>query len=398
MLELRGKYNTAKVFTDVIDDATISQITTLLNQQFVEGSKIRIMPDIHAGAGCVIGTTMTITDKIVPNLVGVDIGCGMYIIELEERNIDFQKLDDIIRCYIPLGFNIHENPVKNKNAESVVYDLHCVEHIDAPRAIQSVGTLGGGNHFIEVDRDDNGKLYLVIHSGSRNLGMKMAKYYQQKAIDAIRKQSNKESVKVVVEKLKAEGRECEIEQRIRELNASSKIPDDLAYLSGIDMQMYLEDMDKAQQYAMFNRIAMGEAILKNMKLTSTGCFHTIHNYIDVKEGILRKGSVSAQSGERLLIPINMKDGSLLCTGKGNPDWNFSAPHGAGRLLSRSAAKETLSLEEFQETMKGIFSTSVSQSTLDEAPMAYKSIDSIIGNIGDTVTVEKILKPVYNLKA
>lgn len=367
MLELQGKYSKAKVFTDVVDNESISQVIYLLNQPYTEGSRIRMMPDIHAGAGCTIGTTMTIKDKICPNLVGVDIGCGMETVRIKESHIDPERLDKAIRS-----------------------------HID--RAYKSVGTLGGGNHFIEANVDDDGNIYIVIHSGSRHLGLEIANFYQEAAHNSLTSYS-KEEIDGVIAALKASGRSKEIQITLETMKSKkSPVPKALAYVEGALFDQYLHDMRIAQRFAELNRQAMMDAIVKEMGFHVEEQFTTIHNYIDTDRMILRKGSVSAQAGERLLIPINMRDGSLLCTGKGNEDWNFSAPHGAGRLMSRSAAKQTFTVSEFKKQMEGIYTTSVGRSTLDECPMAYKGMEDIVNNIEPTAEINAIIKPIYNFKA
>lgn len=400
MKEVTGKYNTAKIFTDVVDQKSIDQVKLLCDQKFVEGSKIRMMPDIHAGAGCTIGTTMTITDKIVPNLVGVDIGCGMHVTKFcNGVEIDFEKLDKVIRECIPAGFNTREKAhgyIRNTR----LGELYCYDFVDIDRARKSLGTLGGGNHFIEVDKDEHGCLYLVIHSGSRHLGVEVAKYYQECACGSTVDRMKAER-KALIEELTKSGREKEISTELEKLKAVHKTySGDLAYLSGDLFERYVHDMEIVQEYAKWNRITMTDVILEKMDLgwKTFYDFETIHNYVDTKNMILRKGAVSAKDGEILLIPINMRDGSLICRGKGNPDWNYSAPHGAGRLFSRMAAKELFSVDDFAEAMDGIYTTSVGADTLDECPMAYKSMESIVGNIGDTVDILKIIKPVYNFKA
>ena len=396
-IELTGKYGTAKVFTDVVDSESISQVINLLNQPYVKGSKVRMMPDIHAGAGCTIGTTMTITDKICPNLVGVDIGCGMLTTKLEDKSIEFAELDHIIRKYVPSGFNIHDS-VRKYEKMIDLSDLKCQNSVNLDRAYKSIGTLGGGNHFIEVDKDEDDNLYLVIHSGSRHLGKQIAEYYQKEAFKALCGQTQKD-IQFVIKSLKEAHRESEIEATIKELkNQKPTVPEALAYVTGELLEDYLYDMNIAQQYAEINRKEMADIIIGKLGLSVSEQFSTIHNYIDVNNRILRKGAVSAQAGEKLLIPINMRDGSLICIGKGNEDWNCSAPHGAGRLMSRSAAKETFSVEAFKTEMKDIFSTSVGQSTLDECPMAYKSMSDIVDNIHPTADIISVIKPVYNFKA
>ena len=398
MIELKGKYNEAKIFTDIADEASVSQVLLLLNQEFVSGSKIRLMPDIHAGAGCTIGTTMTITDKIVPNLVGVDIGCGMETIRIKEKHIELQKLDKLIYEKIPSGFNIREKTHRYLDKIDLE-ELCCYKYIHAVRAEKSLGTLGGGNHFIEANKDDEGNIYVVVHSGSRHLGLEVANYYQDEGYKALNG-SSKKDIDMLIAELKSQGREKEIQKSISVLKNVKRtdIPRTLAYVSGELFEQYIHDMKIVQKYAELNRQAMMDEIIKGMKLHVVEQFTTIHNYIDTDAMILRKGAVSAKQGEKLLIPINMRDGSLICIGKGNSDWNQSAPHGAGRLMSRSAAKESFTVSEFKKQMKGIYTTSVNSDTLDECPMAYKCIDDIVNNIGDTVEIAQVIKPIYNFKA
>jgi len=367
MLEIRGTCATAKIFTDTLEPSAEGQVTALCNQAFTAGSQIHIMPDVHAGAGCTIGTTMTITDAVVPNLVGVDIGCGMETISLRAKRLNLPELDSFIRQSIPSGREVRERI--HRNAEDFDLEaLRCVSKLDTRRALQSLGSLGGGNHFIEVDKDDSGDLFLVIHSGSRNLGLQVAEYYQKQAYEAVG------------------GRE------------QSDIPYELAPLYGAALENYLHDMAIMQRYAALNRQIMRDVILDGLKLKSDGSFTTIHNYIDLDAMILRKGAVSAKSGEVLLIPINMRDGSLICTGLGNADWNFSAPHGAGRLMSRREAEASFTLSAFKQEMAGVFTTSVSRETLDECPMAYKPMEEIMQNIAETARIDRIIKPIYNFKA
>ena len=398
MITLNGKYAVVKVFTDVVDEESISQVINLANQEFVIGSQIRMMPDIHAGAGCTIGTTMTVKDKVVPNLVGVDIGCGMETVVLKEKDIDLELLDKVIRENVPSGFNIRDkahNLVNNVDLQG----LRCLQNINLDRAEKSIGTLGGGNHFIEVDKDDGGILYLIVHSGSRHLGVEIASYYQKLAYEQLN-QCSKDDIQALVADLKAAGKQRQIEAEIKKLKNTKRtsIPKDMAYLEGNTFDDYINDMRIAQHFAMMNRKAIVDTIAQKMGLHITDEFTTIHNYIDLDNMIVRKGAVSAQTGERLLIPINMRDGSLICVGKGNPDWNYSAPHGAGRLMSRAKAKEIFDVGEFQKEMDGIYTTSVCYGTLDECPMAYKPIDAILDNIIDTVDIVKIIKPIYNFKA
>ena len=398
MIELEGKYNTAKVYTDVVDQSAISQVIELLNQEFTAGRRIRMMPDIHAGAGCTIGTTMTISDKIVPNLVGVDIGCGMETAILKEDHIDLERLDAIIRERVPSGFEIRTSAHRYAGAVDLG-KLRCVKHVDLLRAEKSVGTLGGGNHFIEADRDDDGRLYLVVHSGSRHLGLEVANYYQEAGWKALDHKDDASTERLIAE-LKAAGRQKEIQKELERMKKTryATVPKALAYVEGTLFDDYIHDMRIVQQFAEMNRRAIMDEIVNGMGLHMENSFVTIHNYIDTDAMILRKGAVSAKEGERLLIPINMRDGSLLCIGRGNEDWNYSAPHGAGRLMSRAQAKESFSVDEFRREMEGVYSTSVSRATLDECPMAYKGMEDIVKNIGPTAEIVSVIKPVYNFKA
>lgn len=404
MQEVKGKYNTAKVFTDVVDEKSLQQIKGLCDQEFTSGAKIRLMPDVHAGAGCTIGTTMTIKDKICPNLVGVDIGCGMETLCIKadsevSRNFNGADLDKIIRKNIPSGFSIRKFP--HAFVEQVEWD-NIKGHYNKKRAWLSLGTLGGGNHFIEADRDDEGNLYIVVHSGSRHAGLEIADYYQEQAWRQLNGNAE-EDCRKLIERLKAEGKEQEIQEKLEELKAqiSTDIPKDLAYVSGELFDDYINDMRIMQHFAMLNRKAMVQSISIGLRIKQEDIieqFTTIHNYIDTDKMILRKGAVSAQKGEKLLIPINMRDGSLICVGKGNEDWNCSAPHGAGRVMSRNKARKELSLEEFKAEMSGIWSSTVNLETIDEAPMAYKTMDDIVANIDPTAEIVKVIKPIYNYKA
>jgi len=404
MQEVKGKYNTAKVFTDVVDEKSLQQIKTLCDQEFTSGARIRLMPDVHAGAGCTIGTTMTIKDKIVPNLVGVDIGCGMETLMIHKdseaaQKFDPAQLDMIIRKNIPCGFDIRK--FEHQYVAEVEWD-NIKGIYNKHRAQLSLGTLGGGNHFIEADKDEEGNLYIVVHSGSRHAGLEIAEYYQEMAWRQLNGKT-KADLEAMISQLKAEGRETEIEAKRVEMNAQIKtqIPKDLAYVSGYLFDDYINDMRIMQHFAMLNRKAMINSISIGLHLKKEEIvdqFTTIHNYIDTENMILRKGAVSAQKGEKLLIPINMRDGSLICLGKGNEDWNCSAPHGAGRVMSRMKAKKELSMEEFKAEMSGIYSTTVTKETLDEAPMAYKTMDDIVANIGPTADILNVIKPIYNFKA
>lgn len=401
---VEGKHNIAKVFTDVVDEKSLQQIKTLCDQEFTSGARIRLMPDVHAGAGCTIGTTMTIKDKIVPNLVGVDIGCGMETLMIHKdseaaQKFDPAQLDMIIRKNIPCGFDIRK--FEHQYVAEVEWD-NIKGIYNKNRAQLSLGTLGGGNHFIEADKDEEGNLYIVVHSGSRHAGLEIAEYYQEMAWRQLNGKT-KADLDAMISQLKAEGRETEIEAKRVEMNAQIKtqIPKDLAYVSGYLFDDYINDMRIMQHFAMLNRKAMINTISIGLHLKKEEIvdqFTTIHNYIDTENMILRKGAVNAQKGEKLLIPINMRDGSLICLGKGNEDWNCSAPHGAGRVMSRMKAKKELSMEEFKAEMSGIYSTTVTKETLDEAPMAYKTMDDIVANIGPTADILNVIKPIYNFKA
>ena len=407
MIEIQGIYNTAKVCTNELEDLSREQIMTLCDQSFVEDSIIRLMPDVHAGAGCTIGTTMTIKDKIVPNLVGVDIGCGMEVVIIdkdtkESKEFDPARLDKLIHEKIPSGRSVRENML-HLFVERTKYlsEIRCPV-VDKEYAYKSIGTLGGGNHFIEANRDSAGNLYIVVHSGSRHLGNEIAEYYQNQAWLQLNGNC-KEDLDALIAKLKAEGREKEIQSEIQKAKSQilTTVPKELAYVSGVLFDNYIHDMKVVQHFALINRRAMMDTILWGLFSTSEEqyeYFSTIHNYIDTDSMILRKGAVSAKNGEKLIIPINMRDGSLICEGLGNPDWNYSAPHGAGRIMSRKKASETLNINDFEKAMEGIYSTSINVKTLDESPMAYKNMQDIVSNIGPTVKILDVIKPIYNFKA
>ena len=398
MITIQGLYNTAVCYTPALEDLAAKQIKAVCDQAEFAGCKIRVMPDVHAGKGCTIGTTMTIRDKIVPGMVGVDIGCGMETVELAESEIDFAKLDALIRKEIPYGREVRDT-LHALNAEIDLTQLRCADQVNLNRAMSSIGTLGGGNHFIEVDRSEDGRLFLIVHSGSRHLGTEVAEYYQNEGRRALWGGANYQ-IQEVIAQLKAEGRFKEIQKTISALRTEHElsIPKDLAYVEGKLFEDYIHDMKITQQFAMLNRKAMVDVIMTGMGFTAVEAFTTIHNYIDTDAMILRKGSVSAMAGEKLLIPINMRDGSLICVGKGNQDWNCSAPHGAGRLMSRRAAFNVLSMEEFKREMEGIYTTCVLPDTLDESPMAYKSMDEIVDQIGPTAEIVERIRPAYNFKA
>ena len=398
MIEIEGKYNTAKVFTDKLDENAAGQIRTLCSQAFTEGSRIRIMPDVHAGKGCTIGTTMTVKDKAVPNIVGVDIGCGMYTVDLGKADLDFEKIDEAAH-FIPSGMNIWEGKQEKFDLQA----LRCYRELRNTKWLErSLGTLGGGNHFIEIEQGGDGTKYLVIHTGSRNLGKQVAEIYQQLAVDLNKgKETYFKQRDEIIRTYKEQGRRKEIQAALEEIawkKREATMPEDLCFLYGSWFEDYLHDVEICQRFARRNREKIAEILLGRTGMTGSGAFHTIHNYIDTEEMILRKGAIAAHKGEKVLIPINMRDGSILATGRGNEDWNYSAPHGAGRLMSRTKAKNTLSMEEYREVMEGIYTTSVNEATLDEAPMAYKSLDDIIGVIRESVDITEVLKPVYNFKA
>ena len=400
MFEIKGTFATAKCFATNIEEEAIAQIRAMCNQPFTKGANVAIMPDAHAGAGCTIGTTMTVTDAAVPNIVGVDIGCGMYTVDVGKRPIDLPAFDDACNA-IPSGMNVWEGRRQRFELE----ELRCFRDLkDTKRIERSIGTLGGGNHFIELDRADDGTQYLVIHSGSRNLGKQVAELYQALAVEL---HSGKEEYfherETLITEYKAAGRRTEIQGALKKLQARYKgqapdAPKELCWLYGSFLDDYLHDVAICQRFARLNREAMAAEILQARGLEAHDAFHTVHNYIDTDEMILRKGAIAAHEGEKVLIPINMRDGSVLAIGKGNPDWNFSAPHGAGCIMSRSAAKEQLDLDEYRREMEGIYTTSVNEATLDEAPMAYKSLADIIDVIGESVDIIEVLKPIYNFKA
>ena len=399
-LEIKGKVNTAICYAKVVEDEAIEQIRRMCDYDMTEGSRIRIMPDVHAGKGCTIGTTMTIEDKVVPNVVGVDIGCGMYTVNLGKTDIDFERVDEAAH-FIPSGTDIWDGRVEAFDLTA----LRCYRDLKQTKRLEkSLGTLGGGNHFIEIDVSQDGTKYLVIHSGSRNLGKQVAELYQQLACDLDKGIGvYLEAKEELIRTYKEQGRKSEIQDALKELykkkyQTEPTMPADLCYLSGKYLDDYLHDVEICQEFARRSREKMAEIILERTGLTAGEAFHTIHNYIDTDEMILRKGAIAAHKGEKVLIPINMRDGSVLAVGKGNPEWNYSAPHGAGRLMSRTSAKNTLSMEEYIKSMEGIYTTSVNEHTLDEAPMAYKSLEDIIDVIKESVDVIDIMKPIYNFKA
>lgn len=399
-LEIKGKVNTAICYAKVVENEAIEQIRRMCDYTMTEGSRIRIMPDVHAGKGCTIGTTMTIIDKAVPNVVGVDIGCGMYTVKLNQKEIDFEKVDEAAH-FIPSGMNVWEG----RQERFDLTQLRCFRDLkDSKRLERSLGTLGGGNHFIEIDEATDGTKYLVIHSGSRNLGKQVAEIYQTLAIRLNRGYGDYIQARdEIIRTYKEQGRKSEIQAALKQLHwqvyeSATSIPEDLCYLEGKYLEDYLYDVEICQAFARRSREKMAKIILERTGMTAGEAFHTIHNYIDTDEMILRKGAIAAHNGEKVLIPINMRDGSVLAVGKGNPEWNFSAPHGAGRVMSRTKAFKELTMEEYKKTMEGVYTTSVNENTLDEAPMAYKSLYDIIDVIKESVDVIDVMKPIYNFKA
>ena len=400
MFEIKGKVNTAVCYATVVEEEAIEQIRRMCDYPLTENSRVRIMPDVHAGKGCTIGTTMTVVDKACPNVVGVDIGCGMYTVRLHETSLDFEKIDEAAH-YIPSGMSVWEGRQEHFDLTA----LRCFRSLkDSRRLERSLGTLGGGNHFIEIDQSADGTSYLVIHSGSRNLGKQVAEIYQQLAVDLHKgKEDYFRQREEIIRIYKADGRRKEIQKTIKALDKQYlekelSVPEDLCWLYGSFLDDYLHDVAICQQFARRNREKMAEILLARTGMTGGDAFHTVHNYIDTEEMILRKGAIAAHKGELVLIPINMRDGSVLAMGRGNAEWNFSAPHGAGRVMSRKTAYATLSLEEYAAAMEGIYTTSVNEKTLDEAPMAYKRMEDIIGVIRESVDVIEVIRPVYNYKA
>lgn len=388
-----------KIFTDNIEDTALEQINLLLSQEAFKDCKVRIMPDVHAGAGCVVGFSANLADKVIPNIVGVDIGCGMSWVKIK-GNLDLSKLDEIIKSNIPSGMNIREEALPT-NVD--IKSLRCYKKLKNEDYLnKSLGSLGGGNHFIEVDIDDEGNSYLVVHTGSRNLGKQVCEIYQKKAMEncSYKKELEQER-KQLIEKLKDAGEEKQIEQQLIKLRKKYvglyKLPKELCYIDGDDREDYLFDMRIAQKWAQENRKNIIEIIVTKLGLEIDEYNETIHNYIG-DDNIIRKGAISAKKGEIVLIPMNMRDGCLICVGKGNEDWNQSAPHGAGRLMSRMDAKNKLSMDEYKKEMRGIYTSTATIDTLDEAPMAYKPMQEIIEKIKDTVDIIKIIKPIYNFKA
>lgn len=391
-MDIQGKYNTAKVFTENVDSVAYSQILNMMCQIWAKDVNVRIMPDCHAGKGCTVGTTMTIKDKVVPNLVGCDIGCGMLVAKIKAKYIEYGKLDKVIQDKIPSGKE--HRKYKHRFTNNISLD-DLIANVRGEELL-SIGSLGGGNHFIEVDKDDEGNFYLVIHSGSRHLGIAVCDYWQNIAIKECKELTDIRGAEIA--KYKAQGKsDSEIKELMKDYDHYS-VPKELSYLKGESLQGYLHDMKIVQEFAMQNRAAMLDVIIKEMGWKVIEQFTTIHNYIDLDNMILRKGAISAQLGERVIIPMNMRDGSLICKGKGNPDWNYSAPHGAGRIMTRSDAKNSISMEDYKKSMEGIHSPSINKNTIDESPMAYKPMEEIIENIKDTVEIVKIIKPVYNFKA
>ena len=404
-----------KIFTDNIEEQAVKDINTFMSLPAFADSKVRIMPDVHAGKGCVIGFTATIKDKIIPNVVGVDIGCGMYCVPLGKIELDLEKIDKVIREKVPHGQSAHNSSadsfisVSLNRSDILIGRLACYKELkNVNHLLYSIGTLGGGNHFIEIDVDDEGNKYLVIHTGSRNLGKQVCEIYQRKAIENCSRSAYYDDfLKELVRVCKESGNADIIPSAVKAVRTVEKmetIPDDLCYVDGEPKDNYLYDMEICQMWAIRNRETIATIIWENAiwdgkyPQDRPAGFHTMHNYLDTNNMIVRKGAISAQKDEMVLIPMNMRDGSLLCIGKGNEDWNCSAPHGAGRIMSRAMAKKTLDMDDYKASMNGIFTTSVSTDTIDEAPMVYKPMDEIISKIGDTVDIVKIIKPIYNFKS
>ena len=385
-----------KIFAKTIEAEAMKQIEDMATSEAYRDCEIRIMPDCHAGKGCTVGTVIQTAGKVVPNTIGVDIGCGMLVVELGKKDINLSLLDRIINESVPSGFDVHEQPQLKEMSPFMSHRLHHLYEstpvFDLDYIKRSLGTLGGGNHFIELDEDEQGCKYLVVHSGSRNLGVKVCNYFQSIAKKNV---NHREERKRIIEDLKKYGLEKEINNTLRRLG---NVPPDLAYLEGKDLDEYNFAAHACQDFAYENRLNIAMTILHGLELPYEGFFTTVHNYFNIHSGIIRKGAVRAEKDEQLIIPLNMRDGSLICRGKGNEDWLCSAPHGAGRLMSRNRAKETLNMEEYRQQMHDIYSTSVCESTIDESPMAYKSAEEIESLISDTVDVVKRIKPIYNFKA
>lgn len=407
-----------KIFTDYIEESAMRQIRELLSIDVFSDKKIRIMPDVHAGAGCVIGFTGDLGDKVIPNIVGVDIGCGMRILNLGKlTDIDYHSFHEHIRGNVPSGKIVREDKFGFKplvgeemeiyrEAKTLVTELHCYRDLkDSGRINKAIGSLGGGNHFIELDKDYDENVYLVIHTGSRNLGKQVADLYQAKAIKHLTEGTDQfeETIKRTIEEYKAAGRRTELQGVIKRMRkeqqlAEPSLPAALCYVEGEVREHYLHDMRICQRWAVLNRKLISLLLMRFFPdVAVLEEFESVHNYIS-DDNIIRKGSISAAVGERCIIPLNMRDGSLLCTGKGNPDWNCSAPHGAGRVLSRTQAYAKITMEDFAESMRGIYSESVNDFTRDESPMVYKPVSEIIANIGDTVAIDTIIRPIFNFKA
>lgn len=394
-----------KIYAKTIEEKAKEQIYKFANQEEFKDCKIRIMPDVHAGKGCVVGFTALMKDIAVPDLVGVDIGCGMLTTYLGKIDIDYEKLDNYIRENIPCGCNVREKPADEELANSVLRSLKCRSYIEnKERIIKSLGTLGGGNHFIEIDEDEYGGKYLVIHSGSRNLGVQVANYYQEIAVASTLNQSKslmqkkyEENKYNMINRFKGIGLEKNLQDIIVMLKEDQTEKDKICYLKGKNFEDYIHDMILCQNFASANRFSIKKDILSQINGAGTYCFETVHNYIS-SDYIVRKGAIKADKGRIVLIPMNMRDGSIIGIGLGNEDWNCSAPHGAGRLMSRIKAKENIDIEEFKNSMNGVYSSTVNEFTLDEAPQAYKPMEEIVEQISDTVKILKVIKPVYNFKA
>lgn len=409
MIQFEGQNGVVKIFTDLVEDVAVQQVKEMAESPITENTVMRIMPDVHAGKGSTIGTTIKLSDKfsewkVSPNVVGSDVGCGILMYKLADKDIDLEKLDKVVNELIPSGKDAHKVPQFPKFTKAAIQALTFVLKEESKERVElSLGTLGDGNHFIELGIDNDGDYWLSVHSGSRNLGAQVARHHQKQAIKELT--SNKKDIAEMIEKMKSEGHHKEIQSAIMEFKKNNpeltQRQKELAHLSGDSLKKYLNDMDIAQQFASKSRKTMLEIIVDSMGFEVVDSFDSVHNFIEhqnLTKGYIRKGATSAKLGERLVIPLNMKDGVIIASGKGNEDWNYSAPHGAGRLMSRTKAREKLTVEQLQEEMSGVFTTSISEETVDESPLAYKPASSIIETIKDTVDILHIVKPVYNFKA
>lgn len=405
MITLKGQYNEAVIYTDHVENEAISQIFSLLNDKALQNTRIRIMPDVHAGAGIPIGTSIQLLGdrkdwKVAPDIVSGDIHCSMTTVQLKESQLDLHRLEEAARRLIPTGMNYHQKPVRYDLVENLINQLSF--KLDEKRSLmaqQAFGTLGGGNHFMELSKDQHGVLWLTIHTGSRNFGSSIHRHHRKIAADNSKlRQQDRQQLKQEIERLKQAGRHREIEEFLKNFKRTADTDTIFPYLSGQELDNYIQDLELAYQYAQASRLWILQTLVKSLKLNTVYTFTSPHNYFDAEKGIIRKGATNAAKDERVLIPINMRDGIYIGVGLGNQDWNESAPHGAGRVYSRSKAKEVISLEDFKESMEGIFSTNITQSNVDESPFAYKSSDDIIPHLTDSVKITHHLKPLWSFKA